>query len=228
MQIIPAVDVLGDDAVRLEQGDYDRVLFRQPLEAYVARVLEATRPDLLHVVDLQGARDGAFRMEVIDRCLSASGDTPLQVSGGIRSPEQARALLTRGATRLIVGTAAFANENAMGAFVDEVGDALVIAIDVKDGLVATKGWLASSGLTPEDAVQRCLTAGVTRIHATAVDRDGTMGGPDFDLYQRLCALGINVVAAGGVRNSDDVAALEAIGCEAAVMGTALAQQFGIV
>jgi phosphoribosylformimino-5-aminoimidazole carboxamide ribotide isomerase len=116
----------------------------------------------------------------------------------------------------------------MGAFVDEVGDALVIAIDVKDGLVATKGWLASSGLTPEDAVQRCLTAGVTRIHATAVDRDGTMGGPDFDLYQRLCALGINVVAAGGVRNSDDVAALEAIGCEAAVMGTALAQQFGIV
>ena len=228
VQVIPAVDVLGDDAVRLERGDYDRVLFRQPLEEYVTRVLAATKPDLLHIVDLQGARDGAFRPEVLTRCQSASGVTPLQVSGGIRTPEQAAALLDAGATRLIVGTAAFATPDAMTQFVEAIGPALVVAIDVKDGFVATKGWLASSGLTPEAAVERCLLAGVLRIHATAVDRDGTMGGPDLDLYRRLCATGIAVVAAGGVRHMDDVKELETLGCEAAVMGTALAQQLGIV
>jgi len=228
VQVIPAVDVLGDDAVRLERGDYDRVLFRQPLEEYVTRVLAATQPALLHIVDLQGARDGAFRQEVLIRCQRASGVTPLQVSGGIRTPEQATAILEAGATRLIVGTAAFAAPDAMTQFVDAIGAALVVAIDVKDGFVATKGWLASSGLTPEAAVERCLQAGVLRIHATAVDRDGTMGGPDLDLYRRLCATGIAVVAAGGVRHLDDVQALEALGCEAAVMGTALAQQLGIV
>lgn len=228
VQVIPAVDVLGDDAVRLERGDYDRVLFRQPLEEYVTRVLAATEPDLLHIVDLQGARDGAFRPEVLTRCQSASGVTPLQVSGGIRTPDQAVALLESGATRLIVGTAAFATPDAMVQFVAAIGSALVVAIDVKDGFVATKGWLASSGLTPEAAVERCQQSGVLRIHATAVDRDGTMGGPDLELYGRLCATGIAVVAAGGVRHMDDVKALEALGCEAAVMGTALAQQLGIV
>jgi len=228
VQVIPAVDVLGDDAVRLERGDYDRVLFRQPLEEYVTRVLAATEPDLLHIVDLQGARDGAFRPEVLTRCQSASGATPLQVSGGIRTPDQARALLECGATRLIVGTAAFATPDAMVQFVEAIGPALVVAIDVKDGFVATKGWLASSGLRPEAAVERCLQAGVLRIHATAVDRDGTMGGPDLELYRRLCATGIAVVAAGGVRHMNDVQVLEALGCEAAVMGTALAQQLGIV
>jgi phosphoribosylformimino-5-aminoimidazole carboxamide ribotide isomerase len=116
----------------------------------------------------------------------------------------------------------------MTQFVEAVGSALVIAIDVKDGLVATRGWLASSGLTPEEAVERCQQAGVLRIHATAVDRDGTMGGPDLELYRRLCKTGIAVVAAGGVRHMDDVQALEALGCEGAVMGTALAQQLGIV
>jgi phosphoribosylformimino-5-aminoimidazole carboxamide ribotide isomerase len=116
----------------------------------------------------------------------------------------------------------------MSEFVESIGAALVIAIDVKDGMVATKGWLASSGLTPDAAVERCLESGVVRIHATAVDRDGTMGGPDLELYKRLCASGIAVVAAGGVRDMDDVRVLEDIGCEAAVMGTALAQQLGIV
>ncbi|MEI8147775.1 MAG: HisA/HisF-related TIM barrel protein, partial [Actinomycetes bacterium] len=140
----------------------------------------------------------------------------------------ATALLQAGATRLLVGTAAFATPDAMAQFVAAIGSALVVAIDVKDGLVATKGWLASSGLTPEAAVERCLQSGVVRIHATAIDRDGTMGGPDLTLYHRLCATGIAVVAAGGIRDMNDVAALEKIGCEGAVMGTALAQQLGII
>ena len=104
MQIIPALDLLGDDAVRLEQGDFDRVLFRQPIESFMARIV-ATDPPLIHIVDLQGARDGAIRPEVVARCARVAGSIPLQVSGGIRSTEAAQQVLAAGAARVIIGTA---------------------------------------------------------------------------------------------------------------------------
>jgi phosphoribosylformimino-5-aminoimidazole carboxamide ribotide isomerase len=129
---------------------------------------------------------------------------------------------------VIIGTAAFASNDALATFVEALGDALVVAVDVRDGVIATRGWLASEGLSVADAVARCQAAGVIRLHATAIDRDGTMGGPDLGLYETLCASGLKVVAAGGVRNDDDVAALAAVGCEGAVMGTAFAQRFGLL
>ena len=227
MQIIPAVDVLGYDAVRLERGDYDRVLFRQPLAHYIERVVAATTPDLLHLVDLQGARDGAFRTDLLSVANEATQGVPVQVSGGIRSAADAQRILNSGASRVIMGTAAFASDDSLSELVQTLGSSLVVALDVKDGLIATRGWLASSGLSVAQALARCLEAGVTRIHATAIDRDGTMGGPDLALYEQLCGSGIAVVAAGGVRSRDDVAALAAIGCEAAVMGTALAIELGV-
>ncbi len=217
MQIIPALDVLGDDAVRLEQGDYDRVLFREPLEDFMERIA-ATHPDLIHVVDLQGARDGALRPEVIERCRRAAHGTPLQVSGGIRSLDSAHAALEAGAQRVIVGTALWADDGALGLFVGALGDQLVAALDVRDGQIAVRGWRASSGLSFAEALERCVGAGVARIHVTAIDRDGTMRGPDLELYEEACRSNILVVAAGGVRNDDDVEALSRVGCEAAVMG----------
>ena len=226
MQLIPAIDLLGDFAVRLEQGDYDRVLFRQPLDEFFSRVV-ATGPDLIHVVDLQGARDGALRTEVIARCASLAGGIPLQVSGGIRSLEAARAVLDAGAQRVILGTALWSNEDALATYVAALGDQLVAALDVRDGVLAVRGWLASTGLGVDDAVRRCHDAGVTRLHVTAIARDGTMSGPDLELYSQVCEGGLKVVAAGGVRNDDDLLALEAIGCEAAVMGVGFLARLGI-
>lgn len=227
MQIIPALDLLGNDAVRLEQGDYDRVIFRQPIEQFMGRIAE-TQPELIHVVDLQGARDGALRPEVIERCVGAANGIPLQVSGGIRSVEAVQGALASGASRVIVGTAAWASEEALQMFVDAVGDQLVVALDVKNGAVAVKGWLESTGLTVGQALARCLDAGVSRLHVTAVERDGTMSGPDLSLYEQVCASGIAVVAAGGVRDDRDVQALEQVGCEAAVMGMGYLAKLGIV
>ena len=227
MQIIPALDLLGNDAVRLEQGDYDRVIFRQPIEQFMGRIAE-TQPELIHIVDLQGARDGALRPEVIERCVGAAKGIPLQVSGGIRSVEAVQGALASGASRVIVGTAAWASEEALQMFVDAVGDQLVVALDVKNGAVAVKGWLESTGLTVGQALARCLDAGVSRLHVTAVERDGTMSGPDLSLYEQVCASGIAVVAAGGVRDDRDVQALEQVGCEAAVMGMGYLAKLGIV
>src|SRR6059036_3876603 len=135
--VIPAVDVLGDEAVRLEQGDYDRVSTRAggPVEL-VAR-LAALRPPLLHLVDLDGARSGRVRPELVARAVEAANGVPVQASGGIRSVADAEALLEAGAARVVVGTAAWA---ALEEFVTALGDRLVVAIDVRDGAVAVAGW----------------------------------------------------------------------------------------
>ncbi len=225
MQLIPAIDLLGTDVVRLERGDYDRVLFRQPIEEFVQRVV-ATEPSLIHVVDLQGARDGAVRLDVVSRCVEAAGATPLQISGGIRSLESAAAVLDAGATRIIVGTSLWQDDSSLIAYVDALGDQLVVALDVRDGRLAVRGWLAESPIGLDDALERCRAAGVARLHVTAIERDGTMSGPDLALYERVCASGIPVVAAGGVRESD-LDALEALGCEAAVMGVGYLARLGL-
>ncbi|MGD0056118.1 MAG: HisA/HisF-related TIM barrel protein [Acidimicrobiales bacterium] len=225
MQLIPAIDLLGDSAVRLEQGDYERVLFRQPLEKFMGRVV-ATAPPLIHVVDLEGAREGALRLGVITRCVDLAGSIPLQVSGGIRSLDTARAVLDAGATRVVVGTALWGEPDALGRYVSALGRSLLAAIDVRDGQLAVRGWLEGTGLDVASALAKCLEAGVARLHVTAIERDGTMAGPDLDLYRQACASGIAVVAAGGVRDDDDLARLEGIGCEAAVMGVGYLARLG--
>lgn len=225
MQLIPAIDLLGDDVVRLERGDYERVLFRRPLEDFVRRVV-ATDPDLIHIVDLQGARDGAVRLDVVRRCVRVAGDVALQISGGIRSLDDAHAVLESGATRVIIGTSLWRDASSLEIFSDALGDQLVAALDIRDGRVAVRGWLADSGVSFDDALARCRDAKVARLHITAIDRDGTLSGPDFALYERACASGIAVVAAGGVRDQD-ISRLEAIGCEGAVMGVGYLARLGL-
>ncbi len=226
MQIIPALDLLGDYAVRLEQGDYDRVLFRRPIEEFMERIV-ATRPELIHIVDLEGARSGALRSEVVRRCVTLADSIPLQVSGGIRSIESARLALGAGASRVIVGTAVWSEPTALADYVKALGEQLVVAFDVRDGQLAVRGWLSSTGLSVDEALKRCVVNGVTRLHVTAIERDGTMKGPDLALYERVCASGLAVVAAGGVRDDRDVLALERVGCEAAVMGLGYLSRLGL-
>jgi phosphoribosylformimino-5-aminoimidazole carboxamide ribotide isomerase len=226
MQLIPAIDLLGDDAVRLEQGDYDRVIFRQPLDEFIRRVV-ATSPPLIHVVDLQGARDGAIRADIVQRCVDLAGPIPVQVSGGIRSLGAARAALDVGASRVIVGTALWGDPDALPQYVDALGEQLVAAIDVRDGHLAVRGWLSTTGVSLDDALAACVRGGVSRLHVTAIARDGMMQGPDLELYTQACASGLPVVAAGGVRDDADVARLAEIGCEAAIMGVGYLTRLGL-
>ena len=217
--VIPAVDVLGEEAVRLEQGDYERVSVRagSPLEL-VAR-FAAGRPPMVHLVDLDGSRSGRVRPELVARAAAAADGVPVQASGGIRSVADAESLLEAGAARVVVGTAAW---GALDELVAALGDRLVIAIDVRDGEVAVAGWERSSGLSAEEAADRCAEAGVARVLCTAVDRDGTLGGPDLGLLARVAARAqAPVLAAGGIRSEADLDALAAIGVEGAVVGRAL-------
>ncbi|HEY6032349.1 MAG TPA: HisA/HisF-related TIM barrel protein [Gaiellaceae bacterium] len=220
-QLIPAVDLLGEEAVRLERGDYERVTLREAdPEALVARFVEAGAR-LVHVVDLDGARSGRLRPELIGRLAAAAAPAEVQASGGIRSVADAEALLAAGAARVVVGTAAFATEDAVARFAAALGAALVVAIDVREGRVAARGWRDETGLGVAEAVDRCAAAGVARLLCTAIERDGTHEGPDLALLRQVVASGIPVLAAGGVASEADVAAIEEAGCEAAIVGRAL-------
>jgi phosphoribosylformimino-5-aminoimidazole carboxamide ribotide isomerase len=216
--VIPAVDVLGVEAVRLGQGDYDDVVERADDPVALARRFAGEGAARIHLVDLDGARSGRVRPELVGAVAAAVAPALLQASGGIRSVEDARALLAAGADRVIVGTAAWPDP---APWVEALGEALLVALDVRDGEVKAAGWTQGSGLGLDEAVERCTAAGVTRVHCTAIDRDGTLAGPDVDLVGRVAASGLRVVAAGGVRSPADVDALAAAGAEAAVVGRAL-------
>jgi phosphoribosylformimino-5-aminoimidazole carboxamide ribotide isomerase len=220
-QVLPAVDLLGEDAVRLEQGDFGRVAARAQPEELVRR-FAAAGARLIHVVDLDGARRGRIRPYVVARLAEVAAPANLQASGGIRSPADAGRLLAAGAARVVVGTAALGEPEALERFAAELGDRLVVAIDVRGGRVAARGWLEDTGLDASEVALRCAEAGVPRILCTAIERDGMLGGPDLDLLREVrAASGLPVLAAGGMRSESDLAAVAAVGCEGAVVGRAL-------
>jgi phosphoribosylformimino-5-aminoimidazole carboxamide ribotide isomerase len=220
--VIPAVDLLGDEAVRLEQGDYDRVRLRAgDPESLVARFAEAGAA-LIHVVDLDGARTGHVRAELVGRLAAAAQGVPVQASGGIRSVADAAVLLGAGAARVVVGTAAFAKPRALEVFVSALGDRLVVALDARGNRLAVAGWAREAGISVDEAAARCAHAGVVRLHCTAIERDGTMAGPDLDLLARVRERsGLRVIAAGGIRSRQDLEAIERLDLEGAVVGRAL-------
>src|SRR3954468_15970945 len=215
IEVIPAVDVLGEEAVRLERGDYDSVVERAEDPVALARRWADAGAARIHLVDLDGARSGRIRPELVRAVRSETG-LPVQASGGIRSLDDARTLLDAGADRVVVGTAAWPDPTPWF----ELGAALVLAVDVSDGELRGRGWTAGTGVRLEDALRRAAGA---RLLVTAIDRDGTLAGADLDLVRTAAASGPPVLAAGGVRSPADVEALAQAGAEAAVVGRALLQ-----
>jgi phosphoribosylformimino-5-aminoimidazole carboxamide ribotide isomerase len=221
-EILPAIDLLGDEAVRLERGRFDRVVLREADPVSLARSFVEAGARALHVVDLDGARTGRCRPEVIAALVRAAAPAEVQASGGVRAPADARALVGAGAVRVVVGTAAFAEPDALRAYVEELGERLVVAVDVRGGRIVTRGWTEDAGLGVGEAVERCVEAGVPRLLCSAVERDGTLSGPDLALLDEVVkASGLPVLAAGGVRSLEDVKAVEAVGCAGAIVGRAL-------
>jgi phosphoribosylformimino-5-aminoimidazole carboxamide ribotide isomerase len=219
--LLPAVDVLDGTAVRLERGDFERVTASAGDPAELVHRLAVDRPAWIHVVDLEAARDGTVHPDLVRRLVTAAGGVPVQAAGGVRATADALALVEAGATRIVVGTAAFAPAGPRP-YVEALGNRLVVAIDVRDGKVATNGWRRSSGLSVDEAVDRCVAGGVPRLLCTAVDRDGTLAGPDLDLVASVVERSrLPVLAAGGIRSDDDLADLARVGAEGAIVGRAL-------
>jgi phosphoribosylformimino-5-aminoimidazole carboxamide ribotide isomerase len=212
IEVIPAVDVLGDAAVRLRKGAFDEVVERAEDPVDLAFNWARRGARRLHLVDLDGARLGGVRPKLVEAI--ARVGLPVQASGGIRTRDDAVALLFAGADRVVVGTAAWPDPTPWL----ELGDQLILALDVLNGEVRTSGWLEGSGVTLTEALDR---SGDARLLVTGIDRDGTLAGPDLELVAAAAAGGRRVLAAGGVRSPADVEALAGAGAEAAIVGRAL-------
>jgi phosphoribosylformimino-5-aminoimidazole carboxamide ribotide isomerase len=211
------VDILDGRGVRLTQGDYDLVDdVGDPLE--LVRRAAAGSPPLVHVVALDAARTGGVSSTQARAVVEAADPVPVQLGGGVRTVADAERLADVGVARVVVGTAAFGPVplDDLAAAVD-----LVVAIDVAGGVVRTAGWRESSGLSPTDALERCAAAGVRRVLCTAIERDGTRTGPDLELLAAVRShYGHELLAAGGIRDKDDVAAVRELGVDGVVVGRA--------
>jgi phosphoribosylformimino-5-aminoimidazole carboxamide ribotide isomerase len=217
MEVIPAIDLLGRKAVRLEQGDYERVSqYGEPTELAARFAADGAR--WIHVVDLDGARAGLIRPVVVSALVHASAPASVQASGGVRSVSDAESLVRAGASRVVVGTAAW---TLLDELVASLGERLVVAVDVRDGIVRTRGW-TEGGIELDRAIDQCVASGVARLLCTAIERDGTLAGPDIQLVRHVVSRSkLPVLAAGGIRSQADVDALAAAGADGAIVGRAL-------
>jgi phosphoribosylformimino-5-aminoimidazole carboxamide ribotide isomerase len=219
--VAPALDVLEGRCVRLSQGKREQVTVEGGDPAEAARRFVAEGAPLLHLVDLDGAFSGAASPGLLERVVAAAGGVPVQVGGGYRTLAAVEDALAAGAARVLVGTAA-AGPGFLAEAAPRFGDRLAVAADVRDGLVAQEGWTSSRPLTAAELARRCAETGVARLLVTNVRRDGSLEGPDLELLQEvLTASGLPVLAAGGISGVEDLRRLRALGCEGAVLGSAL-------
>ncbi len=227
MEIIPAIDIRAGRCVRLDQGDYDRETVFADDPARMAREWQIGGATRLHVVDLDGARDGVPRNEDIIRLLITSVDIAVEVGGGMRDVAVIGRYLEAGADRVAIGTAAIKDQtmlvNALGMY----GERILVGIDARDGLVATEGWRETSTVRALDLIAQLSQFGVRRIYYTDISRDGMLGGPNFPAIQEVVehAGGLPsvmaVIASGGISTVEHVQRLKMIGVEGAIIGKAL-------
>ena len=223
MQVIPAIDLRGGKCVRLYQGDYaqETVYSDDPLETALRWVdMGATR---LHIVDLDGARDGSpANLNAVERIASAV-DVPLHLGGGIRDIDTARAAIGVGVSRVMLGTAAVENTHLIGALLEEFGaESVIVSVDAKDGMVALRGWTEGTSALATELVADMAALGVMRFLYTDISRDGTLTEPNFDGASALVSMGdIRLIAAGGIATIAHLERLANIGAEAAIVGRAI-------
>ena len=224
--ILPAIDLRGGRVVRLQQGDFERETAFSDDPVAVARSFAEAGARWLHVVDLDGARTGepAHASVIRDLVHVVGGDVAVEVAGGLRSEETAATVLALGASRVVVGTAAMRDPAFAGRLVATHGaERVAVALDIRDGLALGEGWREGApGVRAEDALAALADQGVTTFEATAIDRDGLLGGPDLELLRRLVGLDrAAVIASGGIASLDDIRAVRELGCSGAIVGRAL-------
>jgi phosphoribosylformimino-5-aminoimidazole carboxamide ribotide isomerase len=218
---IPAIDIRGGRCVRLRQGDFAQETVFGDDPVLMAQRWQAEGAPRLHVVDLDGARDGEREnAAVIERLLQAVG-VPVQVGGGVRSIAAAQDILAAGADRVIAGTAVVEHPEQLSQWVTALGaERLIVAVDARGGRVAARGWQSTSELELTAFCQRLQAMGVQRVLYTDIGRDGMLDGPDVE-GTRQVARTLKVIASGGVAASEHLRALAEAGAEAAIIGSAL-------
>ncbi len=222
MNIFPAIDLIGGKAVRLFKGDYDQKTVYSDDPAGVAKGFREAGAEYLHLVDLDGAKSGkAENLDLIARIIRESG-LKVEVGGGIRTEETVAQYMEIGVLRVILGTAAVTNRPFLEEMLRKYGDKIAVGVDIKDGMVATHGWMNTSGIDCFDFMADLEKLGVKTVICTDISKDGAMAGTNLELYRKLTEqFNIDIVASGGVSSMDDVNALCEMNIYGAILGKAI-------
>ncbi len=222
MIIYPAIDIRGGKAVRLVEGDFNQetTFDADPVEA--ARRWEALGAEWIHIVDLDGARDGQRQNDVVVQRIRDTVKVRLQVGGGIRSPEDIRETLAIGVDRVVIGSAAISNPDLVAWAVQEFGDAVAVGLDARNGKLATRGWTHQTDVDAVDLAGQFGKLGLRHVIFTDIHRDGRLQGPNLDaLATMIDRFPGHVIASGGVSSLSDVQHVRATGASGVIIGAAL-------
>lgn len=222
MHILPAIDLRGAQVVRLFQGDYDQMTVYNADPCAVAREFVEKGATNLHVVDLDGAKDGTLSNFETIRNLCQIGGLDIEVGGGIRDENRIKTYLDLGVRRVILGTVAVQDFDFTARMGQLYGDKIAVGVDTKDGYIATHGWKEVSSLKGEDFCKKLLEVGISTVIYTDIACDGAQKGTNLALYQRLTQIpGLKVIASGGVGSVAELKTLQDYGCYGAILGKAL-------
>ena len=221
MIIFPAIDLFDKKAVRLYKGDYQNmtVYSENPIE--IAHDFENSGATHIHMVDLQGAKDGTTPNIDIVKQVATETNLFVEIGGGIRTMETVEKYLSAGVGRVILGTAAVTDGEFLKAAVSKYGDKIAVGADVKDGYIAIKGWVEKSEITLENFLSNMQNIGVKYVICTDISKDGAMRGTNLELYKQLSQKYLmNITASGGVSSLDDVKKLREMDIYGAIIGKA--------
>jgi phosphoribosylformimino-5-aminoimidazole carboxamide ribotide isomerase len=220
--ILPAIDLRGGRCVRLFQGDYARETVFSDDPVAMARRWVDDGARWLHIVDLDGAAGGSPANWEAVRTIRAAVDVPIELGGGIRAIETIEELLAMGVDRPILGTRAIEDPGFLAEAGERFGGRLALSIDVRDGIVATRGWKESTSRRAEDLAREAADRGIGTLIVTDIDQDGTNAGSDFAALRSVhAASGLPVIAAGGIASIEHIAKARAAGAAGAVVGRAI-------
>ena len=221
MKIFPAIDLYDKKAVRLYKGDYNEmtVYSNNPLE--IARDFENYGAKYIHIVDLEGAKDGTTPNIEIVKQIANETELFCEIGGGIRNIETVDKYINAGVDRVILGTAAVTDQEFLKQALSKYGEKIAVGVDIKDGFVAIKGWLEKSQYSCFEFCEMMQHLGVNTIICTDISKDGAMKGTNRQLYKELSEkFNVNITASGGVSSIDDIKALRQLGLYGAIIGKA--------
>ena len=225
MQVIPAIDLVEGKCVRLYQGDFERKTVYADDPVTQALSFASAGFSRLHVVDLEGARDGGGRNRPSIHRILKSIDIPVQLGGGIRESQDVAQLLDWGISHMILGTVVLRQPEQVEEWLEKWGpDPFIVSLDLRKGRLQSQGWLEESSLDLKQVVERVLSWGLSQVICTDVERDGTLEHPNYASYSQLLEMlgpSTSLVAAGGISNLDQVDRLRQIGVGGAIVGKAL-------
>ena len=222
MIILPAIDIIEGKAVRLLRGDYDKktVYSDDPIKLAIA--FHMLGADEIHLVDLEGARDGGTpNFDTVEQIVEAT-ELRAEIGGGIRDEETVKKYLDIGVSRVILGTAAVENRPLLRTLAAKYGDRIAVGIDVRDGFAAIKGWKEITNTRLEDLLLELDQMGIKTVICTDISKDGSMSGTNRELYSSLSGkYRMRLIASGGVSSIEDVSALRDMGLYGAIIGKAI-------